>query len=295
MTPETSATSRAAEGMIKVNGAQLYHRARGTGPALLMIHGTGADSGCYDKVVARLSGDFTVLTYDRRGWSRSPMPAGWKQTSIEEQADDAAWLLKATGHAPALVFGSSSAGLTALDLVLRHPEVVRGAVLHESSAFTWLPQDFVQQQFAEMNALMGPAVASGGPRGGQQVFLAALAGDDGLESVADPEMLERWLSNAQFMFEYEFPSMLLGYQPDPAAIAAIKLPVRVMRAADSQPINAAASEWLAAQLKTDVLIAPGAHLGYGSRPGEFAAALRAALREVGACLRLGRIPDHRPR
>lgn len=282
MTPETSAASHAAEGMIKVNGAQLYHQVRGSGPALLMIHGTGADSGCYDKVAVRLASHFTVLTYDRRGWSRSPRPAGWKQTSIEEQADDAAWLLKATGYRPALVFGSSSAGLTALDLVLRHPEVVRGAVLHESSTFTWLPQDFVQQQFAEMNALIGPAVASGGPRAGLHAFLTALAGADGLESVADLETLERWLGNAQFMFEYEFPSMLLGYRPDPAAIAAIKLPVRVMRAAESQPINAAASEWLAVQLKTGVLIAPGAHLAYGSRPGEFAEALRGALNEVGA-------------
>ncbi len=280
MTPETSATSRAAEEMIKVNGAELYHQVRGSGPALLMIHGTGADSGCYHKVAMRLASDFTVLTYDRRGWSRSPRPAGWKQTSIEEQADDAAWLLKATGYAPALVFGSSSAGLTALDLVLRHPEVVRGAVLHESSTFTSLPQDFVQQQFAEMNALIGPAMASGGPRAGHRAFLTALAGADGLESVADPETLERWLSNAQFMFEYEFPSMLLGYQPDPAAIAVIKLPVRVMRAADSQPINVAASGWLAAQLKTEVLIAPGAHVAYGSRPAEFAEALRAALKGV---------------
>jgi pimeloyl-ACP methyl ester carboxylesterase len=282
MTPETSATSRASERMIKVNGAQLYHQVRGSGPALLMIHGTGADSGCYDRVATRLASDFTVITYDRRGWSRSPRPSGWKQTSIEEQADDAAWLLKATGHAPALVFGSSSAGLTALDLILRHPEVVRGAVFHESSAFTWLPQDFVQQQFAEMNALMGPAVASGGPRAGHQAFLTALAGDDGLQSVADSETLERWLGNSHFMFEYEFPSMLLGYRPAPAAIAAIKLPVRVMRAAQSQPINVAAAGWLAAQLKTEVLIAPGAHIAYGSRPGEFADALRAALKEVAA-------------
>jgi pimeloyl-ACP methyl ester carboxylesterase len=282
MTPKTSAGSRTAEGIIKVNGAQLYHQVRGSGPALLMIHGTGADSGCYDRVVTELASHFTVITYDRRGWSRSPRPAGWKKTSIEEQADDAAWLLKATGYAPALVFGSSSAGLTALDLILRHPEVVRGAVLHESSTFTWLPQDFVQQQFAEMNALIGPAVASGGPRAGHQALLTALAGADGLESVVDPETMERWLSNAQFMFEYEFPSMLLGYQPDPAAIAAIKLPVKVMRAADSQPINVAASEWLAAQLKTEVLIAPGAHIAYGSRPSAFAEALRAAFTEVAA-------------
>lgn len=280
MTPEMSAASHATKGLLRVNGAELYHRVQGSGPALLMIHGTGADSGCYDHVAALLASDFTVLTYDRRGWSRSPRPSGWEKSSIEEQADDAAWLLKATGNGPALVFGSSSAGLTALDLILRHPEVVRGAVLHEPSMFTLLAKDFVQQQFAEMNSLIGPAMAAGGARAGHLALLSALAGADGYASLGLPEILERWLDNAEFMFEYEFPGMLLGYRPDPAAIRAIGLPVKVMRAAESQPINAAASEWLAAQLRTDLLVAPGAHLGYCSRPEEFADAIRPLLKEV---------------
>jgi len=280
MTQKTTTRSQAADGMVKVNGAQLYHQVRGDGPALLMIHGSGCDSGCYDHLSALLAGDFKVLTYDRRGWSRSPRPSGWEKTSIEEQADDAAWLLKTTGNAPALVFGSSSAGLTALDLILRHPQVVRGAVLHEASTFTWLAQDFVQQQFAEMNSLLAPALAAGGPRAGLQAFLSALAGEDGYASLAPPEVLERWLDNADLMFEYEFPAMLLGYRPDPAAISAATLPVKVMRAAESQPINAAASEWLARQVGTDLLVASGAHAAYCSRPEEFVDAIRPLFKEV---------------
>jgi pimeloyl-ACP methyl ester carboxylesterase len=280
MTSESTIASGVTESRIKVNGAELYYKVRGSGPALLLIHGTGCDSGCYDQLTEQLAVDFKVLTYDRRGWSRSPRPDGWVKTSIEEQADDAAWLLRATGTAPALVFGSSSAGLTALDLMLRHPEVARGAILHESSTFTWLPQDFVQEQFAEMSSLIGSAVASGGPSAGHRAVLTALAGADGVGSVADTKMLERWVGNADFMFEYEFPSMLLGYRPDPVAIGAINVPVRVMRADESQAINVAASEWLAAQLKTDLLIAPGAHIAYASRAHAFAQALRPLLMEL---------------
>src|SRR6266851_5239672 len=173
------------DGRVKVNGAELYYELRGTGPAVLMIHGTGADAGCYDDVSARLANGFRVLTYDRRGWSRSPRPAGWTRTSIEEQADDAAWLLRATGHAPAVVFGSSSGGLIALDLVLRHPEVVRGAVLHEPSVYTCLPQDFVQEQFAAVNPLIEQALASGGPRAAHRAFHGLLAGEGGFNSLVD--------------------------------------------------------------------------------------------------------------
>lgn len=277
MTTEASATSGTTEGRVKVNGADLYHQVRGSGPPVLMIHGTCADSGCYDRVAERLAGDFRVLTYDRRGWTRSPRPTGWVKTSIEEQADDAAWLLKATKNAPATVFGSSSGGLIALDLALRHADVVQSAVVHEPSMFTVLPQDFVRDQFEEMNSILGPAVAEGGPRGGLQTFISALAGEDGIGSLSDSEMLERWLRNAEFWSGYEFPSMLLGYHPDPSAIAALEVRITVMRAADSMPINAAAADWLAAQLKTAMLVAPGPHLAYFTRPDEFAQALRPVL------------------
>ena len=35
-----------------------------------------------------------VVSYDRRGYSRSPRPADWTTTSVDEQADDAAALLR---------------------------------------------------------------------------------------------------------------------------------------------------------------------------------------------------------
>jgi pimeloyl-ACP methyl ester carboxylesterase len=266
---------------IKVNGADLYYQLRGSGPALVMIHGTGADSGCYDMVAQRLAADFRILTYDRRGWSRSPRPSGWLKTSIDEQADDAAWLLRVTGNTPAIVFGSSSGGLIALDLALRHPEVVVGEVLHEPSVFTCLPQDFVQQQFARLNPVIEQALARGGPKAALETLHQAWVGEDDIEALS-PALRERWLGNADLMFGYEFPEMLLGFQPDPAAVAALKVKVKVMRASESMPINAAAAEWLASQLNIDAVIAPGAHLAYCTRSEEFATALHPLLKEVAA-------------
>ncbi len=280
MTPQTTTASHTTEGTVKVNGAELYYQIRGAGPTVLMIHGTGLDSGCYDELAVQLASDFKVLTYDRRGYSRSPRPSGWDKTSIEEQADDAAWLLKATGNAPAIVFGSSSGTLIALDLVLRHPDVVRGAVLHEPSVYTCLPQDFVQEQFAAVNPVIEQAMASGGPRAAHRALYGALAGDGGFESLVDAERRERWLTHSEFMFGYEFPKMILGYRPDPAAIAAVKAPVKVMRAAETLPINRAAAEWLASQLKTELVVATGAHLAYCMKPQEFAEELRRVLKRA---------------
>jgi pimeloyl-ACP methyl ester carboxylesterase len=69
--------------------------------------------------------ELTVVTYDRRGFSRSPRPDGWAASSVAEQADDDAGLLWALDLTPAVVVGHSAGGSIAYSLVVRHPEVVR--------------------------------------------------------------------------------------------------------------------------------------------------------------------------
>ena len=112
---------------VVVDGAELYYEVRGSGPPVLLIMGATGDGGHFDALADLLADEFTVVSYDRRGNGRSPVPTGWQTTSPEEQADDAAALLDALGTGPAAVFGTSSGGVFALCLLVRHPEVVRGA------------------------------------------------------------------------------------------------------------------------------------------------------------------------
>lgn len=111
---------------MSVNGTQVYYEQRVSGPSVLFIQGATGDGGTFAQVAELLADEFTVVTYDRRGNSRSPRSAGWTTTSIYEQADDAAALLQALDLAPAAVFGTSGGAIILLNLLLRHPEVVRG-------------------------------------------------------------------------------------------------------------------------------------------------------------------------
>jgi pimeloyl-ACP methyl ester carboxylesterase len=89
---ETVATQHS--GRVDVAGAQLYYEICGNGPTLLLISGGASDAGQWSGVVPALAQQFMVVTYDRRGYSRSPRPDGWTSTSVMEHADDAAGLLR---------------------------------------------------------------------------------------------------------------------------------------------------------------------------------------------------------
>src|SRR6266446_3765212 len=99
---------------LKVPGANLYYEVRGSGPVLLLVCGGIYDAAGYAGLAGELADRYTVVTYDRRGNSRSPLdgtPGASGTHSVEVHADDAYRVLKAVGvtdEEPAYVFGNSS-------------------------------------------------------------------------------------------------------------------------------------------------------------------------------------------
>src|SRR5688572_21255876 len=97
-------------GTAAVAGAELYYEVRGRGPAVLFIAGATGDAGHFERATDILASEHTVITYDRRGNSRS-QPTG--PTTLDQQADDAAALLRHVGGAAAAVFGTSGGAIIA--------------------------------------------------------------------------------------------------------------------------------------------------------------------------------------
>jgi pimeloyl-ACP methyl ester carboxylesterase len=189
---------------VTVNGTELYHEVRGSGPPVLMIMGATGDGGHFDELADLLADEFTVITYDRRGNGRSPAPAGWQTTSPEEQADDAAALLDALGTGPAAVFGTSSGGNFALCLMIRNPGSVRGALLHEPGLYA-LVGDFEAVR-APVRALIREAMESGGPPAAVEGFWCYMTGDDGWSRLA-PGLRERLRATAGTLFGIELGTL----------------------------------------------------------------------------------------
>src|SRR4051794_22504232 len=99
---------------VTVPGARLYTERAGNGPPLLLISGGGGDAGMYEDVVPLLAERYTVLTYDRRGNSRSRFTEPDAAVDVAAQAGDAVAILDHYGVDGAYVFGSSGGAIFAL-------------------------------------------------------------------------------------------------------------------------------------------------------------------------------------
>ena len=105
---------------------------------MLMIPGGMGDAGVYTFVAEILANEYRVITYDRRGQSRSTRndPANFE---ISQQSRDAAAVLDAVGERSAIVFGSSSGAVIGLELARREPQRVRALIAHEPPVLRMLP------------------------------------------------------------------------------------------------------------------------------------------------------------
>jgi len=102
----------------------VHHTVTGSGPALLLLHSTAADSRQWDRQRDELAAGRTVITPDLRGYGKSPLPAG-----TYSHAGDVVELLDHLGIETTAVVGSSGGGHVALQVAALVPQRVSALVL----------------------------------------------------------------------------------------------------------------------------------------------------------------------
>jgi pimeloyl-ACP methyl ester carboxylesterase len=113
--------------VIRTRFGNLEYAMRGSGPPILMIHGTGGgfDQGL-DMSAPLIAKGYRVIAPSRFGYLRSDFP---ENPSSESQADALAELLDRLGIARVAVAGGSAGALSAIQFALRHPDRCSALVL----------------------------------------------------------------------------------------------------------------------------------------------------------------------
>jgi pimeloyl-ACP methyl ester carboxylesterase len=263
---------------LEVPGATLHVERRGSGPTLLLIAGGGGDCGSFERIAQLLSDRYTVLSYDRRGFSRSPLQGQVPSDGAARLAanvDDARAIIDAFGKRPAHVLGSSSGAIIALHLLVQHPEHVGILVAHEPPLVDLLPDAAGVHGF--FREVFDTYRKSGVPDA-MHKFLTGIGIQPGPrpQGAVPAEMLalfDRIQRNQAFFFEHElrqFPRLT----PDLQALTARRSQLVLGVGRDSVgTLPYRPNLVLAERFGVGVSEFAGGHVGYVSHPTEFAARL----------------------
>src|SRR5579859_5532587 len=198
---------------LDVPGAQLWYEVSGSGPLLILIPGASGTGESFRSLVPSLASHYQVVIYDRRGFSRSTLDGPQDHAQrLATDADDVRFLIEHRTSHPALVFGSSSGALVALEVLSRSPEQVQTVVAHEPPAVTLLPDAATWLAFFDgvyaTSCKQGVTIA-------QRQFAEGVLGStdrQALERKRSEQANDSVLSNTRYWMEHElrqYPRMEL--------------------------------------------------------------------------------------
>lgn len=119
---------------ISKDGTIISFQKSGSGPPILLVHGTTADHSRWDALLPRLQQHFTVFAMDRRGRGESGDAPDY---SIMREAEDVAAVLEAIEQ-PVFLLGHSYGAVCALEASLLTDNISR-LILYEPPIPTGLP------------------------------------------------------------------------------------------------------------------------------------------------------------
>lgn len=260
---------------IDVDDTRLYYEEKGAGEPVVFVHGGFSDHSTWRLVAGAMPESLRVVTYDRRGHSRSERGAGALPRRLHER--DLARLVEALELGPAHLVGNSYGASIVLGLAARRPDLVQSAVAHEAplTGIT-LDNPTERRAVARVEAQIRAAlkrIDSGDVPGGVKQFLEDVALGAGRWEQVPERIRTVMVSNAPTVVDEQ-------RDPDWASIgldelASIRVPVLLTHGAQSP-------EWFSGVIAKLSEVIPGAtprvlagagHNPHATHPAEFAAAV----------------------
>jgi pimeloyl-ACP methyl ester carboxylesterase len=254
-----------AEHSAAVPGGTIYYRTEGSGPPLLLIGGGPSNADTLAALAGHLATGHTVISHDRRGYSRSRLDDPSRPASVALHADDVRHVLDDLGAGPASVFATSVGALISLALAAGHPAALARVIVHEPPLGQLVPADDRASFDVELDrddagrALDQIAASIGVTRG------RSLTGPDDRPEVRRGDI--------ELFIRRDVPA-IADYELDLDRITPLTDRIVVTASAEGRGFYPhRCAEALAATLGAPLIELPGNHAAMITHPAEFAARL----------------------
>ncbi len=140
---------RIMENVISKDGTRIAYLRSGTGPPLVLIHGTDIDHTQWTPLIPKLGQYFTVYAVDRRGRGQS---GDTQPYAIEREFEDTAALIDSVGGT-VNVLGHSYGAICSLEAALLTTNI-RKLALYEPPIYTNVKLSYPADILSRINALL---------------------------------------------------------------------------------------------------------------------------------------------
>ena len=271
---------------VELNGLAVHYKTAGAGaPALILLHGFGADLFSWREVLAPLGEKRLVVAFDRPAFGLTERPMRWEGEnpySPEFQAGLTVGLMDHFNLEQAVLVGNSAGGTVAALTALRFPERVKALILVDPAIYTGGSSGFVHLLAATPQMQhIGPLIARTIQGSGRDFAEAAWHDpsritDQIWAGYTLPLQAENW-DRALWYFTNASRDLDLDSQ-----LVAFQLPVLVITGDDDRIVPTADSVRLAGELPgAELVIIPACgHLPHEECPRAFLQAVEDFLRRL---------------
>ena len=245
----------------------LYYEVHGKGEPLMLIHGAVVDAWLYENTVKFLEKHFMVITFDRRGSSRSTAEEGVSY-DLDAQISDVKDILDELKIDEVTIAGASAGAIVGHYFLMQYPQRVKKLIMYEPPLLALTMED--EDSPKEWVAMMKDLIARGKLNKALFEFAQSIGSTDDRAPQKPEEISTREMENFYHFLKNEY-DVFIDYYPDieKSMEYADKFLLAVGESSKDAPY-AKATRKFASLLNKKVLYYPGYHNLPADLPMEFA-------------------------